>query len=293
MKPKRETVGMIGLGLLGSAIVERLLAAGFDVGGRDIDETRASTLGSATARTPADVARSCRRALMCVPDSGVVDRVVCGEKGLLDVEDKELELRVLVDCTTGDPGAGAELAAKLGGRGVEYVEASVNGSSAVVRAGDGSLLVGASEVGIEKARDLLDAIASIVYLLGGPGSGARMKLVSNLVLGLQRLAIAEGMSLAEKAGLSSAVFLEVLRSGPAYSRALDAKGEKMRCGDFEPQARLAQHLKDVRLVLALAGSVGADVPTTRLHRRLLERAVEMGLGDRDNSAIVELLRRQG
>jgi 3-hydroxyisobutyrate dehydrogenase-like beta-hydroxyacid dehydrogenase len=290
MTSTQETVGIVGLGLLGSAIVDRLVEAGFDVVGLDLDEARAGGLGIASAKSPADIARSFRRVIICVPDSSVVDRVVNGDNGFLDVADEDRELRLLIDCTTGDPEASSALATKLLSRGVEYVEASVNGSSAVVRAGDGALLVGASESAVEVARDLLDAIASIVYVLGEPGAGARMKLVSNLVLGLNRLALAEGLAFAEKVGLSSSAFLEVIRSGPAHSRALEAKGEKMRRGDFEAEARLAQHLKDVRLMLELSESVGADLPTTRLHRELLERAVEMGLGELDNSAIVDVLR---
>ena len=117
-----------------------------------------------------------------------------------------------------------------------------------------------------------------------------MKLVSNLVVGLNRLVLAEAVSLAEKAGVSPAHLLEVLRSGPGHSRALELKGRKMVEGDYDPEARLAQHLKDVELILELGRGVDAPLPLSHLHRQLLERGVSEGLGDLDTSSIVDVLR---
>ncbi len=283
---------MIGLGLLGSVIARRLEEAGFDVVGRDPDPSRAEALGIATVDTPRQLAEAYETIVLCLPDSNVVDAVVSGDDGLSSAFETEesARLRLVVDCTTGDPARSLAVAETLAERGVAYVEALANGSSEAFRRGEGVLLVGGASEAVESSYDVLDAIASIVYVLGPPGSGARMKLVSNLILGLNRLALAEGVALAEKCGFDVSTFLEVVRSGPAHSRALEHKGEKIRQGDFAPQARLAQHLKDVRLKLELGAEVGAELPTTRLHRELLERGVEMGLGDVDNSAIVEVLR---
>jgi 3-hydroxyisobutyrate dehydrogenase-like beta-hydroxyacid dehydrogenase len=118
-----------------------------------------------------------------------------------------------------------------------------------------------------------------------------MKLVTNLVLGLNRAALAEGLAFAESLGLDAAASLRVLRSSAAYSRVMDTKGEKMVQGEYTPQARLSQHLKDVRLIRAAGTSAGAELPLSAAHKALLERAVEMGLGDLDNSAVIEAVRR--
>jgi 3-hydroxyisobutyrate dehydrogenase-like beta-hydroxyacid dehydrogenase len=113
-----------------------------------------------------------------------------------------------------------------------------------------------------------------------------MKLVVNLVLGLNRAVLAEGLSLARACGLDLPETLRVLRAGAAYSRVMDSKGPKMIAGEFQPQARLSQHLKDVRLILAEAERAGALVPLSRLHRDLLEAVEAGGWGEEDNAAVI-------
>jgi len=119
----------------------------------------------------------------------------------------------------------------------------------------------------------------------------KMKLVSNLVLGLNRAALAEGLAFAEAIGIAPAAALEVLTGSMAYSRAMDAKGRKMIEGDFTVQARLSQHLKDVHLMLRAAETAGMSLPLADTHRRLMERAEAEGLGDLDNSAIIKVLQK--
>ena len=116
-------------------------------------------------------------------------------------------------------------------------------------------------------------------------------MISNLVLGLNRAALAEGLAFAEALAVPSAAALEVLAGSMAYSRAMDTKGRKMVERDFTVQARLAQHSKDVRLILGAAAKAGVKLPLSETHFRLLERAEAAGLGDHDNSAIIEVLRK--
>ena len=120
-----------------------------------------------------------------------------------------------------------------------------------------------------------------------------MKLVSNLVLGLNRAALAEGLWLGKVLGLEPQVVLAVLRESMAYSRIMDTKGEKMIDGNFAPQARLSQHHKDVRLMLQAAARAGVDLPLTQTHARLLELAERAGYGAQDNSAIIRAFEHLG
>src|SRR5205085_1929779 len=115
------------------------------------------------------------------------------------------------------------------------------------------------------------------------------KLVTNLVLGLNRAALAEGLVFAEKMGLDLEQTLHLLRESMAYSRIMDSKGEKMVRGDFTPQASLSQHLKDVRLMLSAAERAEIASPLTQTHQRILEAAERLGLGALDNSAIVRAI----
>ena len=117
------------------------------------------------------------------------------------------------------------------------------------------------------------------------GCGARMKLVMNLVLGLNRAVLAEGLAFAEACGLDGQAALEVLQASPAHSVVMDTKGRKMLSGDYQPEARLAQHLKDVRLILEAASRSELPVPLSELHLELLEKLVERGFGNQDNSVV--------
>ena len=124
------------------------------------------------------------------------------------------------------------------------------------------------------------------------GSASRFKLVHNLILGLNRAALAEGLAFAEALGFDASNALAILRETPATSAALEAKGEKMAKRDFNPpQARLSQHLKDVRLIRQLAEEIGAATPLSDAHQTLLKRAEALGLGESDNAAVIEALRR--
>jgi 3-hydroxyisobutyrate dehydrogenase-like beta-hydroxyacid dehydrogenase len=277
------SIGLVGIGLLGSALAERLLAAGWQVLGFDLDAERRRALtaaGGAAAETSADVLARCDTIVLCLPDSRVV-RAVIDEAG------ENLRAgQLLIDTSTGDPEDTAALAAELAARQVDYLDATIAGSSAVVRQGEALVMAGAAPAAFQRARPILQALAPAVFHVGAAGSGSRTKLVVNLVLGLNRAALAEGLALARALGLELPATLEILRAGAAYSAVMDAKGEKMLAGNFTPQARLAQHLKDVRLILEAAKRTALELPLSSIHRQLLERAVSLGYGEADNSAIL-------
>jgi 3-hydroxyisobutyrate dehydrogenase-like beta-hydroxyacid dehydrogenase len=117
-----------------------------------------------------------------------------------------------------------------------------------------------------------------------------MKLVLNLVLGLHRAVLAEALCFASAMDLDPAAALEVLKAGPAYSRVMDTKGHKMLACDFSVEARLSQHLKDVRLILAAGARCGAHLPLSFVHRMILEQAEAAGFGPADNSAVIQAFR---
>lgn len=268
-----ERIGVIGVGLLGSAIAARLKSAGYEVLGYDLVPER--RLGAESAE---QVARECRTILFCLPTSDVVAEVVRG----LTIAPGAL----LVDCTTGEPEAMARMGAELAKAGIDYLDATVLGSSAVVRRGAATVMAGGRRGAFDAAAPIFRTFSSRAFYLGGFGAGARMKLVANLALGLHRAVLAEALGFAGHYGISPTDALEVLKAGAAYSRVMDDKGEKMLHHDFTVEAKLSQHLKDVRLILAAASARGARTPLSEVHRRLLEELERAGYGEMDNSAIV-------
>lgn len=277
-------VGLIGLGLLGSAIAERLLKSGSQLVGFDVSETQREAFqqrGGEVAASSAAVAARCDTLLLSLPDSRVVREVIDS------VADSLRSGMRIIDTSTGDPEQAVSLSESLQRRDVEYLDATILGSSVQTREGQAIVMVGASDAAFAASRELLAIFAREVFHVGPPGSGSRMKLVVNLVLGLNRAALAEGLTLAKQLKLNGSATLAILKSGAAYSAVMDTKGPKMLAGDFSPQARLSQHLKDVRLILEAAARTGQSLPLSDAHRQLLEKAVAAGYGDMDNCAILK------
>ncbi|MGH9631129.1 MAG: NAD(P)-dependent oxidoreductase, partial [Bryobacteraceae bacterium] len=196
--PSRNAAGVIGLGLLGSAIAERLIAAGIPVHGFDIDPTSVARFagqgGHGESSAPA-VLQCCESVMLCLPNSDVASMVLT--ENLRDLREGIL----IVDCTTGEPDSAEAAGERLSRRGVEYLDATVGGSSKQVRAGEVIVMAGGSEAAFARARPLVDSFARAAFHLGPWGSGARMKLVLNMVLGLHRAVLAEALSFAETIGV--------------------------------------------------------------------------------------------
>jgi 3-hydroxyisobutyrate dehydrogenase-like beta-hydroxyacid dehydrogenase len=277
-------LGLLGVGLLGSALAERFLQAGFALHGYDPNPLRRQILielGGQACKSARVVAQASRLLVLSLPTSDVVEQVL--EEIAADLQPGY----IILDTTTGDPDRTAYTGQMLAERGIAYLDATIAGSSALVRSGEVVAMIGGHPDALLACRDVLTAMTPTYFHVGPCGAGARMKLVVNLVLGLQRAVLAEGLVFAERCGIERNEALQVLRAGPTYARVMDTKGPKMIEGDFIPQARLGQHLKDVHLILEQAGRVGANVPLSELHRALLEKAVELGFGQMDNAAIVQ------
>ncbi len=275
-------IGVIGLGLMGTAITERLLEHGYRVSvwNRSADKaTPLQKLGAAWSDNPLV---ECRRVIISLYSSDVVADVI---------ERMSPGLRagqILVDTTTGEPADAVSISQRLAKRGVRYLDAPISGSSEQTRRGEATVMVGGDAADFQACDDLWPMLGCKTFHVGGCGSAAKMKLVTNLVLGLNRAALAEGLAFAEIMGLKPAAALEVLQGSVAYSRTMDTKGRKMLAGDFQVQAKLAQHLKDVRLMLDGAAEAGAALPLSQTHAQLLEQAVSAGYGELDNSAIIKI-----
>lgn len=281
-----DPIGLVGLGLVGSEVAHRLMALGRAVVGYDIKPERLdafSQAGGRIASGTAEVLGSCRRIIVSLPSHCEVTEVFAQTAASLRPG------MIIIDTTTGDPACTEEIARSLAERGVDYLDATISGSSRQIRDGTAVMMVGGNEAKFTACKDLFDALAEATFHTGPSGSGAKMKLVTNLVLGLNRAVLAEGLAFAGGLSLDLALVLKIMRRSPAYSRAMDVKGDKMIQQDFAPEARLSQHLKDVRLILESGCAAGLPMTLSQAHRDILEQAEAEGLGELDNSAIVRVL----
>src|SRR5258708_10088304 len=288
---KADPIGFIGLGLMGAVMARRLAAAGFKTLGFDIEPAKATALrelGLEPAGSVADIARRCRRIILAVFSTDQVEEVTdqlasagCAAGPLL------------VLCTsTCDPDRIAALAPRDAERGIVFVDARVSGASEQVARGAGLGLTGGDRAAVDAAADVLDALFPRRVHIGAPGDAGRAKVAVNRVLGLNRLALAEGLVLAERLGLDTRAFLDVAKASAAYSQVMDVKGEKMVAGNYAPQGRIAQSLKDVHLMQDQASRRGQALPLTQIYAEFLQACVPQVEGDRDNCAVIEEGRRR-
>ncbi len=290
-----SSIGLVGLGLVGTAMAERLLAEQFKLVGFDIDSAKCQhleQLGGKALGSPAMVAEQVERIVLSLPDTDVVLQVVEGPGGILESIPILSGPRYIIDTTTGEPDETAALAQRLARQGIYFLDAPFSGSSQQVRDKEVIFMVGGDKKPFEECKDIFDALGEKVFYVGESGNGSKAKLASNLILGLNRLTLAEGLVFASKLGLDAQGFLELLKVTPAYSAAMNVKGKKMLDGDFTTQARLRQHHKDVSIILKYAEKLGQALPLSRVHLDVLKKAIEAGDGDLDNSAVIREIERR-
>jgi len=279
-------IGIIGLGLMGQAMAENLLAAGHAVAGYDLRPeacAKAAGLGVAVGAGPADAAKGTDLIFLSLMTSEDRRALLWGAQ---DLASALPEGTVVLDTTTARPEDVEEDHARLAAQGARLVDVCVSGSSQVVRERRALALVGDTRAGAAPYEAALAAFTQARYYFDQPGRGNRAKLIVNTVFGLNRLVLAEALALARDGGFDLETMLDVLRQGETYSVVMDTKGPKMLSGVYEPAvARLAQHAKDVGLILEYAATVGARVPVSEVHHRLLAEALVRGAGPLDNAAI--------
>jgi len=287
-------VGIIGAGLMGTACSKRLRQAGFEVIAYDVDAAKLAalkSLGAHAAASVAAVAQACESIVICVFATEQVEQVLEGAGGIAGAAGGMG--RTAICTSTCDPDRLAALAARVE-PDVRFLEAPISGTSRQAADGDGVGLIGGERAVMDAAAPVLDAICPRRFYLGAAGNGSRAKLAVNLILGLNRAAMAEGLAFAGRLGLDPVAFLGVARGSAAYSQVMDVKGPLMARREYgNPQSRVDQSLKDFKLMLAQARAAGQELPFATVYAQLLEDCMRRGEGEWDNSVILEAIRRRG
>jgi 3-hydroxyisobutyrate dehydrogenase-like beta-hydroxyacid dehydrogenase len=283
-------IGIIGLGLIGTALSERLIDAGMPLIGFDIDPVQCENLEASGALVAASVRELAGQSRV------VIVAVYSGTQaeGLLDdIEDGAGGLPTTMICmTTCAPREIARLSERAANAAITLIEAPVSGTSAEVRDGSAVVLLGAEPTLLESVGKLLDVLCPRRLRVGAVGDASRTKLAINLVLHANRAALAEGIAFAEAMGLDGRTFLATARASAAYSRVMDTKGEKMLTRDFRPQSHIAQTLKDAELILEEAGRRGLPLPLTTAQAGLLRTAIAIERPHSDSAAVIEAIRQR-
>jgi 2-hydroxy-3-oxopropionate reductase len=284
-----DTIGFIGLGLMGRPMAKNLLKAGYPLvvtsrSQEPVDDLVSS--GAARAITPADVARQATCIITMVPDSPDVELVLDGPSGVFTALQPGT---IVIDMSSIAPGVARRLAARAQSLGATMLDAPVSGGDIGAINGTLSIMVGGDAAAFARIRPILDVMGNPekVVHVGEAGAGQLCKLCNQMVIGGTLVVVAEALALARKAGVDAGKVREALLGGFAQSRVLEVHGERALKGTFKPGFKTHLFAKDMRNVVATLAEHTTPAPVTAVVQQLLHATMAAGRGDDDNSIMAK------
>lgn len=293
MAEQRDTVGYIGIGLMGRPMVLRLLAAGIPVvvwarAPKKIQDVIAA--GATLAASPAALTRESTIVITCVSDTAAVHDVVFGVDGIAAGGAKG---KVLVDMSTIHPARSREYADRLRrDTGMGWIDAPVSGGPPGAAAGTLAVMAGGDPADFERAKPVVSKLAGAFTLMGPSGAGQTTKMVNQVIVGGCKSVIAEAIQLAMNAGIDANRLPEAFAGGRADSSLLRQSIPKMVSGDFTPTGHIRTMMKDLNMVMELARETGTPMPLTALSTEIHRMMVAHGHAETDTTSVIALLREK-
>ncbi len=285
-------IGLVGLGMMGSAMAERLEQSGFALALYSRTRQHAevfSERGALVCEDPATVARSSRMVLSMVSTPEVLESIALGPGGILSGLP---EGGVHVDLSTVSPSITATLERTYAERGRAFLYCPVLGSVPQAREGSLLLFAGGSEESFRRSSDVLRHLGSRIWRLETAERAAYMKLLCNSFIAGTMTTLAQALVVARTSGVDATMLLEVLGQSALNSPMIQNKGTSVLARNFAPRFFAELMLKDVSLLLEAAKPLGCSLPALEATRRLYEKAMEAGLGKEDYSAIIKILEKE-
>lgn len=282
-------IGFIGLGMMGNPMVRRLMGAGYTVTGFDVVEERLRALerqGMRAAGSPREVAEVADVIITMLLKPEQIEKTLFGPEGIVSAKRRGI---VHIDMSTMSPHDEQEWAQRLKRHGIEKLDACVSGTTPQAEQGILTVMVGGERQVYDNARHVFTPLSRHQYYMGGHGMGAWMKLVTNHLLNVNMAALAEGLLLGQRAGIDREYMLQVLGSGFASSRALDAKGRKFIERDFAPEGKVELYVKDLGLIWESGRSLGLTMPMSQTALDLYKKTAAAGMGELDCVAVIQTL----
>ncbi len=286
-----QTIGFIGLGIMGAPMAGHLLDAGYPVVTTDHRSSPPAELVSKGLKTVTGndaVARAADIVILMVPDTPQVEEVLFGDRGVAEGLSKG---KLVVDMSSISPIATKEFAQKIKALGCDYLDAPVSGGEVGAKAASLTIMVGGEEEAFERARPVFETMGKNITLVGGNGVGQTTKVANQIVVALTIEAVAEALVFASKAGADPAKVRQALMGGLANSRILEVHGERMVKRTFAPGFRIELHQKDLNLALEGAKSLGVALPNTSTTQQLFNACAASGGAKDDHSGLVKALER--
>ena len=284
-----DTVGFIGLGIMGLPMARNLQRAGHRMVVQSRTAAKAAALveeGAVAAATPREVAARADVIVTVLPDAPDVEAVVAGPSGVLEgVRAGAL----LIDMSTISPGVTRRLAARLEERGASMLDAPVSGGDVGAIQGTLTIMVGGAARDFERAKPLFEVMGRHVAHVGGIGAGQVTKAANQVVVGVTIAAVAEALVLGQRGGVPAETILDVLGTGVAGNRVMELKRQKLLTHVFDPGFRAELHHKDLGIALAEGRESGAALPVTALVDQLFGVMKRKGWGGEDHSGLIRVI----
>lgn len=284
-----ERIGVVGMGIMGSAYARNLLRAGFSVVGHDVASesmTALEAMGGEQAQSNAEVGQSCDVVLVALPDLTALHDALSGPGGLIE---SAHEGQVVIEMGTFALEDKRWARDQLEPTGAVVLDAPVSGTGLQAEAGDIVIFASGDPAAIERARPIFEALGRTTFDLGQYGNGSKMKYLANLLISVHNVATAETFVLGTAAGLDPARILEVISSGVGSSRVFEIRGPMIVADDYPPAARLSLFLKDIDVIGRFARDLGVPTPMLDASLPWYREAVEAGLGELDAAAVARML----
>jgi 2-hydroxy-3-oxopropionate reductase len=284
-----ETVGFIGLGIMGRPMAKNLLEAGYELVVHNRSPEKAEELaneGATAAGSPREVAEKCGIVVTMLPDSPQVEEVLAGEGGVFEGIG---EGALIVDMSTISPVVTEELAALAKDRGASLLDAPVSGGDVGAIDGTLSIMVGGSEEDFERAKPLFEVMGKTVTHVGPTGAGQVTKAANQIVVALTIEAVSEALVLGSAGGVPPEKILDVLGGGLAGNKVMEVKREKFLSHTFDPGFRSELHHKDLGIALAAGREYGVALPVTAIVDQMLLTMKRRGWGEEDHSALLKIV----
>ena len=287
---EKMSVALLGTGTMGGGMAANLLKAGFTLAVYNRTRAKAEPFaaqGARVADTPAAAVKGAHLVLAMLSDDDASREAWTGKDGALAAAGHGA---ILVECSTASPAWIAELAELAKARGLELLDAPVTGSRVQAEGGQLTFLVGGSEDELAAVRAPLEAMSKEIIYLGPVTSGAKMKLLNNFLCGVQVASLAEGMAWLERSGLDRDKALQVLKNGAPGSPLIATISARMTSENYTVNFLLRLLSKDLAYAHAAAEQSGVELSTAANAQKLFDRATAAGYGEKDMSAVVEVLR---
>jgi 3-hydroxyisobutyrate dehydrogenase-like beta-hydroxyacid dehydrogenase len=291
MDSDKPRVGCIGAGVLGSAIMRRLVECGFKPMVWNRDRTKLAPItqaGAVEATNVEELTRSSIFVITCVSDGAALEQIVFGEHGVASAGASD---KILIDMSTCSSAQTRDMAQRLTTAcGMRWLDAPISGGAPAALEGRMAIMVGGEQQAFDRARPMWDALAGRATLMGPTGAGQATKMINQVLVATGVAVLAEACALAERAGIDAAKIPQALSGGRADSKQLQEMFPKMVASEFSITGRAALMLKDLELIHDLARSVGSPIPVTAGVTELFRKQVADGYGDRDNTELVNAYR---